>query len=579
MEKHVTKLVLPRTLALLMAASCVGTAETSAPDPESPAAPSNGQPSTTPTTTMPTNGSSTPAAMACKAPGPQAAAAPVRRLTRREYNNTVKDLLGDTTGPAKDFLVDAQPGSFENNAGSPVTALGAAQYAEAASTLALTTVSTRLKTVLPCSATTPDDACAAEFVKSFGKRAYRRPLTDAEQARLLGLYRNARTVLGESFNDGIRVVMQTMLQSTYFLNHIEQGVAGMAKDGLAPLSPYEMASRLSYFLWSSMPDATLFAAADAGKLSSPAEIEAQATRMLNDARAKAGVLYFFGQWLELDKLDKTDKSTTLFPNWSTMVRKFLRPEAEAFVNYAMWQGDSKLTTMFTTPTAFVNSTLAPYYGVPDPGMGDTLVKTALDPAQRSGFLTLLTTMSIRAYSDSTDPVHRGLFVRERLLCQQMPSPPADIEVMAPKVNPKLTTRERFAMHDADPYCAGCHTLMDPIGLGFEAYDPTGRFRTMEAGKAIDDSGAINGGGSIGGPFKGALELGKKLAGSPEARDCFTSKWLEYAVAVPTAELGCAVSQLSADLDAGGSDIKKLIVAITKSSPFRYRKTIRTEVCQ
>jgi hypothetical protein len=328
-----------------------------------------------------------------------------------------------------------------------------------------------------------------------------------------------------------------------------------------------------------MPDATLFAAADAGKLATPADIEVQVTRMLADPKAKAGVLYFFHQWLELDKLDKVDKSSTLFPNWSTMVRKYMAREAEAFADYVMWQGDAKLTSLFTAPVAFVNTATAPYYGVPDPGSVDTLVKTALDPAQRSGMLTSLSTMAIRAYSDSTSPVHRGLFVRERLLCQTMPSPPADIEVMAPKVDRTLTTRERFAKHSSDPYCAGCHQLMDPIGLGFESYDATGKFRTMESGTVIDNSGMINGGGSIAGAFKGALELGVKLSKSPEARDCFASQWLEYAVGASTADLACAVSQLGSDLDAAGSDIKKLIVAVTKSTPFRFRKTTRAEVCR
>jgi len=555
---------------------CVGVAEDAQrTDPGRP------EPSANPSPTPEPTGPGLPV-LACKTPGSRAGDAPVRRLTRVEYNNTVTALLGDKTNPSGDFVADDQPGGFENNAGSPVMALVAAQYAEAAETLSRWAVTTSMSALLPCAATAQagtahDDACAAQFVRDFGKRAYRRPLTDLEAERLVGLYKTARTTLGVGFNDGIRIVLQTMLQSTHFLNHLEAGVTAAAKDGLVPLSPYETASRLSYYLWSSMPDTALFAAADAGKLATAADLEAQAERMLADPKAKAGVLSFFQQWLELEKLNGIDKSKTVLANWKVNIRKFLRPEAEAFVNHVMWEADAKLTSMFTAPYGFVNSALAPLYGVPDPGMGDTLVKTPLDPTQRAGMLTSLTTLSIRSYLDATSPVHRGLYVRERLMCQPMPSPPPGVDVTLPPLDPKMTTRERFAKHSSDPYCGGCHALMDPIGLGFESYDAVGRFRTKEAGKDLDDTGSIVGSSDLDGAFKGAIALSEKLSKSVQARDCFAGQWLEYASGGPTTDLGCAVSQLGGVL--AGGDIKKLIVAVAKSEPFRFRRTLHTGVCQ
>ncbi len=516
-------------------------------------------------------------ASACKGVTAQAAPAPVRRLTRREYNNAIRDLLADTSNanPSRDFVIDGTLGVFENNAGSPSTVLSTTQYAEAADTLARSAVAKKLTTVAPCATAGGDDTCARAFITSFGKRTYRRPLTDAEVTRLLTVYGVGKSSGG--YPNGVRMALQAMLQSPTFVNHIEKGVPATPGATIVALTPYEVASRLSFFLWGSIPDAALFAAADANQLGTPAEIEAQTTRMLTSSRARASLASFFGQWLALDRLDGADRSPTLFPQW-TAARKFVRAETDMFINETLWNGDGKLTTMLTAPYSYVNSTLAPLYGVTGV-VGDPLVKTDLNPAQRAGLLTQPAMMATTAHFDITSPVHRGLLVRGRFLCQDTPSPPPDVDVEVPKPDPKLTTRERFAKHQAEPYCAGCHKLMDPIGLGFENYDPIGRFRTTENGKAVDARGEIVASADVDGPFTGAIELSSKLAKSGQVRQCLTETWLAYATATLTADLGCTVARLTVDFNTAGTDFRKLIVAITRSDAFRNRRALSKEVCQ
>ncbi len=514
---------------------------------------------------------------ACKGVTVQAAPAPVRRLTRREYNNAIRDLLNDTsnTNPSRDFISDSTLGVFENNSGSPSTVLSTTQYAQAADTLARSAVAQRLSSVAPCATAGGDDTCAREFIKIFGKRTYRRPLADAEIAGLFGVYGVGKASGG--YSNGIRLALQAMLQSPSFVHHIEKGVQAASGATIVALTPYEVASRLSFFLWGSIPDAALFAAADANQLKTPAEIEAQAIRMLASDKAKASLSSFFGQWLALDKLGGADRSTKLFPLW-TNARRFARAETDMFINETLWNGDAKLTTMLTAPYSYVNSSLAPLYGVMGV-TGDPLVKQSLDPAQRAGLLTQASMMATTAHFDITSPVHRGLLVRKRFLCQDPPPPPPDVDVAVPAPDPKLTTRERFAQHEADPYCANCHKLMDPIGLGFENYDPIGRFRTVESNKPIDARGEVFASDDIDGTFTGAIELSGKMARSGQVRQCLTETWLTYATGTLTSDLGCTVARLTTDFNDAGSDFRKLIVAIARSDAFRSRRALAKEVCQ
>lgn len=509
-------------------------------------------------------------------------ASPVRRLTRWEYNNTVRDLLGDTTAPAKAFVVDGKVGLFENNASAPISVLAATQYGQAAETLAARAVQTRLSTLAPCasSATTTAaaEACAESFIADFGKRAYRRPLTAAERTRLMHVYTSARTALAYDFAGGLRVVVQTMLQSPSFLHHIEIGRPARAGDRAVALTPHELAARLSYFLWGTMPDQELLAAADAARLSDVADIEAQVSRMLAHARARAGLVKFLEGWLDLAKLDGLTKSAALFPAWNEALRVDLRRETEAFWNHVVWDGDGKLTTLLTAPLSFLNSRLASLYDVAGVA-SDSLRQTALDPSRRAGLLTQGSLLALNAHSDSTSPVHRGLLVRMRLMCQEPPPPPPNVDISLPVPPPGVTVRESLTQRTADPYCAGCHQLMNPIGFGFEGYDAIGRFRTTEAGKPVDTSGEILSSADADGKFAGVVELANKLAASRQVQDCFASQLMSYGTAVAGGALGCHAGIAADAYVAAGTDIRKLLVAITTSEGFRQRPvTAVQEVC-
>src|SRR5258708_4800344 len=224
---------------------------------------------------------------------------PLRRLTRVEYDNTVRDLLGDMAGLGSSFVADGVLSGFENNADQPATTLVATQYSEAAQQLAASAVK-NLATLSSCdTAKTGETECAKQFVRQFGKRAYRRPLSDAEATRFDTLYSGLRAQQGLDFTTSISAVIEGMLQSPNFVYHIEKGMSSPGSSGLVSLTAYEIASRLSYFLWNTMPDAELFAAADAGKLTNPVDVEPEVRRMIADPRAKGAVANFFRQWLDV----------------------------------------------------------------------------------------------------------------------------------------------------------------------------------------------------------------------------------------------------------------------------------------
>jgi hypothetical protein len=525
-------------------------------------------------------GAGAPVACATPAYGP----APFRRLTRLEYNNTVRDLLGDTTQPARDFAADGLAGIFRGNADFPATPQIATDYLQAAEALAAAAVQ-RLDTLWPCrpSGAAAEEACARQFVSGFGKRAFRRPLEDADVARLLKVYAAARA-RGHDFAGGLRLVLTAILESPSFLHHVELGPRGAAADrGAVPLTQHEVAARLSYLIWRTMPDDRLTAAADAGRLGGPREIEAEAKRLLADPRARAGLALFYEQWLQLDKLDRLEKSAKMFPGYTTSWGRALRREMEAYVSHVLWDGDGKLGTLLTGSFGFVNATVARVYGLAGV-TGDELRKVDMNPAERSGVMTLPGFMAAQAHEDQTSPVHRGLFVRKRLLCQETPSPPPEVNVSIPPPDPSLTTRQRYELHLKDAFCGACHRLMNPIGLAMETYDPLGQFRLRENGQPVDDSGEIVATGEIDGPFRGTPELVRKLAGARIVRACMAKQWFLFATGAadvkgPGGE--CSLARLAAETAASGGDLRDLVLAVVRSEGFRHRAPAAApgEVCR
>jgi hypothetical protein len=515
-------------------------------------------------------------------PGP----APIRRLTRGEYNNTVYQLFGDTSLPANAFPPDEEAGGFDNQATALVVSpLLAEGYLTAAENLATAHAPTLMQDLPDCSGGSVDeDACTGDaeaFIRSFGKRVYRRPLTDDEVSAYVEMFEQG-VLLGDtdgySAQTGVEIVVQTMLQSPHFLYRVEFGMPDPVEGDVVKLTSYEVASRLSYLLWNTMPDTALFEAADRDELQTAEQIEAQAYRMLDTPRAREAVKNFHRQWLQLDdivpRISAVGRDTEIYPDYYEGLLPLWQTETEAFFEYAIFEQDATVQELFTAPYTMMNSELADFYGVSGPA-GLAFERVDVDPTRYSGFLTQAGILALNSMINRSSPIHRGKFVREVLLCQ-IPPPPPDKIPEPPNVDESQTTREQFAQHSEDSLCQGCHVYMDPIGLGFEHFDGLGRWRDDEWGQPIDASGELVL-TDVDGPFNGATELGQMLAGSEQVRRCVTQQWFRFGYGrVETEEDTCTMDSLYAEFEAADFDIKELIVALTTTQAFRYRHAANPE---
>lgn len=485
----------------------------------------------------------------------------MRRLTRQEYDNTVLDLLGDASAPAQNFVGDSVIDGFDNAAaGASTSRLLVEQYEAAADELAATAVSD-LVGLLGCDPTLGETECVGGFIADFGARAYRHPLSDDEQTRLLELYEAQR--VDADIADSVRLMLSAMLQSPQFLYRLETGDVAQAQDGVAPLTDFEIASRLSYLLWNTMPDAVLWTAAEAGELHTAEQIAEHTERMLDDERAGEVLLDFHEQWLSL---------RGELPSALADLEPTIRAETETFLTDVIVEGDGRLSTLLSADYTFVNADLAPLYGVDPAGMGNALQRVALDPTQRAGLLTSVLVMATNAEEHETSPIKRGRFVREQLLCDILPPPPPGLEVEPPEPDPNKTTRERYAQHREDPSCNGCHSMIDPIGFAFEHYDHLGQWRDDENGLPIDASGEITGprDPDLEQPFDGALELAHLLADSPQVEACAVKNWFRYAYGRrETLDDQCTVDSLTRAFINGDGSVRDVLLTLTQTDAFRF----------
>ncbi len=496
-------------------------------------------------------------------PGPS----PVRRLTRDEYENTIVELASDTSKPGKNFPPEARALGFNNIADAQtVTAVLAEAYQTAASGIA-ERATAKGSTLLGCSET--DAACVDGFIQRFGSRAYRRPIAVDEAARLRKVYdwgtKNTTAL------DGVRMVIEVLMQSPDFLYRPELG-AGAAASGVVHLSSYEMATRLSYLFRGSMPDQPLLDAAAADQLKTPEQVLAQAQRLLADVRARDTFKSFHRQWLDLDAVAGIERDPKLYAGFTDAIPALLQQETEAFIDHVIFEDGGKLSTLLTAPYTMANNALATFYGLAAPA-GEAFAVVQTDPAQRKGLLTQGSLLALQSKPLQTSPVHRGKFVRESLLCQFLPPPPANLVITPPELNPSLTTRQRFGQHSADPSCAGCHQQMDPLGLGFEHFDAVGRWRQTENNLPIDATGKLVL-TDVDSDFDGAAALADKLASSEQVADCMLKEWARFSFGrSETVEDACTLEHTKAKFKEAGHDIKQLVLALTQTDAFLYRKAV------
>jgi hypothetical protein len=435
----------------------------------------------------------------------------------------------------------------------------------------------KLGTLLPCNpAMAGEPACAHQFIDSFGLRAFRRPLSGAESDNLFALYTNARTTIKLGFNDAIGVLIEAMLQAPSFLYHLEAPATAPTREGgVLLLGPYEMASRLSYFLWGSMPDGALFTAAGAGRLGTEAEVETQARRMLGDTRARETLAAFFSGWLELDDLKDKDKDPKAYPEYNDALKAAMAGETRAFVQNVVFDGNGLWTELLGASYSFVNQALGGVYGMSGV-QGGTLQRTDLRAGERAGFLTHASFLAVTGSADGSHPVRRGKAVFQKLLCGELPPPPANVPPAKP-ATAGGTTRERFVEHDTNKCASACHGMMDPIGFAFENYDGIGKYRTMDNGKPVDATGSVDLDGATR-TFANAIELGGLLAGSAEVRRCFARQWARFAlVRMETEADRASLDTAAAGFGGAGATVRDLMVATAKMRSFRYRSPSPGEV--
>jgi hypothetical protein len=498
--------------------------------------------------------------------------APVRRLTNVEYDNTVRALLGgDVPGLPEQPSDAVLQGSFENDALSlGPSDVRIARYETAATSLGEHAVksATARDQVLPC--TTADAECGQQFVESFGKRAFRRPLTDDELGRWAGFFESQR--LSIDFDAAVQLTIAAMLQTPQFLYRLESEASPMNANQLE-LSQHEIASRLSYLLWETMPDDELMAAADAGELETDAQLEAQARRLLADDRARTAVRNFHRQWLYLDRVLNEDKLPDLFPMWGSQARQSAKEETLLFIENTFFGGGT-VKDLFTSNIAYVDDVLSELYGIPSPS--EPWEQVELDPAERAGLLSRIAFLAGNAHDANGSPPLRGVYVMERLLCEPRPSPPANANVSPPTANPDqgpMTNRELFEERVAPPTCQGCHVRIDGFGYGFENYDAAGQFRMADNGLPVDASGYANGIGNDA-EYDGPVELQGLLAESDVVRSCVAKQWFIYANGRPMEPSDtCQVEAIQEALGEHDGNLIELLVTIVTRPEFRLRSQV------
>ncbi len=417
--------------------------------------------------------------------------------------------------------------------------------------------------LVPCAPETEAEEapCLEQVLTAFLPRAYRRPVTDAETAALASFLDVAREH-GGGFEDGLRLALKAALLSPHFLFRVERDAAP-DDPAVHSLSPHELASRLSYFLWSSMPDDELFAAADAGALDADG-LAAHARRMLADPRAEALVDNFAGQWLYIRALQDAAPDVWFFPDFDEELRASMTEELRRFFRTFL-EDDRPLTELLTSDVTEVDARLAAHYGV-DGAFDESFSPVTM--ADRRGLLGMGGLLTATSYPTRTSPVKRGQWVLAQLLCSEPEPPPAGVEGLPEEVDQDLPLRERLEQHRADPECRGCHEVMDQIGFGLEHFDGVGAWRDDEDGLPIDASGVLP--GEV--VFDGAAELASVLAGNPWLDVCLTRQLMTYALGRGTfVEDRRVVESVAAGYAADGGRLEDLVVHIVRSDMFRLRR--------
>jgi hypothetical protein len=502
----------------------------------------------------------------------------LRRLTHSQYNNTVRDLLNDQSAPASQFPPEDFVNGFKNQyQAQSLSPLLVEAYSAAAERLARKAFQGGdQRGLIPCKPSAPaapSAACRARFVREFGLKAFRRPLKPDEQKRYEALFRRET-----DFFKGAQIVVEAMLQSPHFLFRLDETSDPKWK-------PYATASRLSYALWDSMPDAALLEMAARGELSTPTSVEATARRMLADPRARRSLDEFVSQWMRFDRLLTATKDRRRYPNFTREAAAAMTEETRSFIADLVWN-DRNFMDAFTADYSFINADLAAIYGVPAPAREFDLVKFPAE-AERAGLLGQSLFLALTAKPDDTSPTARGLFIREQFLCQHVSEPPPGVNTNLPEITEAKpqTNRERMREHVTNPSCSTCHNLIDPIGFGFEKFDAVGarrdKFKLLFFGDDDDDGRRakprtveleMDTAGYVAGipdsKFSSPRELGAVLARSPQCQECLVKQYFRYTTGrMETQADRHLIRQVTEDFRNSQFRFKELIISLIRSREF------------
>ena len=495
----------------------------------------------------------------------------LRRLTSAQYVNTIHDLVGEDVFVPGAIEPDQRLGGFEA-VGASTTAVsprGVEQYEAASYDVAEQALAPeRRAAILSCTpAGTVDADCAREFVTTFGRRAWRRPLAEDEVVTLVEIAGTAAGVLGD-FHEGLQYALAVLLQSPDFLFRVELGED--APDGGRRWTDHEMAERLSYLFWNTTPDVELLDAADAGELTTDDGLAAQVDRLLESPRAREGLRAWFADLLHLGDLDSLYKDPGVFEFMSDSLGPSAREETLMGFEQLVFEDGGDIRDLMTTRTAWVNRELAALYDIRAPAREGFAAAELPEDGLRRGLLGQASFLTGQSHPVSSSATLRGLFIREVLLCQIMPGPPAGVDTSIPPVTEVARTlRERVANHLTDPSCAGCHLLMDPIGLGVEHFDGIGRFRPTDNGAPIDASGDLDGV-----EFTDPVNLGETIRDHESFVPCVVKNLARYANG--TVEGGgqfSSLSWLADELTAEDHRLETFLPILANSSLFRAAGTI------
>lgn len=502
----------------------------------------------------------------------------VRRLTHAQYNNAVRDLLGSLTRPAADFppedFIDGFSNQISGQAASPILAEA---YNNAARKLARAAfLAGDSQGLIPCTPSGPADAaCRDQFLREFGRRAFRRPLSEAELASYGALF-SAAANRESRFRSGAQVVIEAMLQSPNFLYY-----------GHEDSRAYRTASRLAYFLWNTTPDAALLDAAESGELDDMESTRRVVSRMLDDARAPEALDDFLAQWMRFDRLLLAVRDSRLYPEFSVELAASMAEETRRVFRDLVWQGGD-FTQFFSADYTFVDQSLAALYGIDAPAEVFGRVDVP-DDSGRAGILGQASFLSVTSKPGESSPTERGKFIREQFLCQIMPPPPPGVSTTLPPVTDEkpLSNREQLQIHLSSTACASCHRLVDPIGFGLENFDAIGRFRETQYVSIRPTTDELRTGrktkpteyelpivtdayihGLEGSEFSTPAEAGAVLAADPVCRRCIVKQLFRYAMGRHESEADQATLEMAFDrFEAAQFDFRELIIAVALSEPF------------